>query len=141
TDRLVGSLARAEAAMRGDPAAERAGALADDLRKLAAGSGQVEAVMAAGAPSAAEGLAASERIQDVAFALREREIDPALCDALESALFELGDAFARPDAAAERTQSAAALLRSVEVNINALIALVAQSAQAESASCHTERAE
>jgi hypothetical protein len=79
TNRLVGSLARAEAAMRGDAAAERAGALADDLGKLAAAIGQVEAVMAAGAPSAAEGLAASERIQDVAFALREREIDPAHC--------------------------------------------------------------
>jgi hypothetical protein len=138
TDRLVGSLARAEAAMRGDATEKSPGALADDLAKLAAAIGQVEAMMTAGAPSAADGLAVSERIQDVAFALREREIDPALCDALESALFELGDAFARHDAAAERTQSAAALLRSVEANINALIALVAQSAQVELASADAE---
>lgn len=138
TDRLVGSLARAEAAMRGDATEKSPGAQADDLAKLAAAIGQVEAMMTAGAPSAADGLAVSERIEDVAFALREREIDPALCDALESALFELGDAFARHDAAAERTQSAAALLRSVEVNINALIALVAQSAQAELASADAE---
>jgi hypothetical protein len=137
-DRLVGSLARAEAAMRGDAAAESPGALADDLAKLAAAIGQVEAVMAAGASSAADGLAASERIQDVAFALRERRIDPALCDELESALFELGDAFARQDAAAERTQSAAALLRGVEANINALIALVTESAPAQPALADAE---
>jgi hypothetical protein len=138
TDRLVGSLARAEAAMRGDAAAESPGALADDLAKLAAAIGQVGAVIAASAPSAADGLAASERIQDVAFALREREIDPALCDELESALFELGEAFARHDAAVERTQSAAALLLGVEANINALIAFVAETAPAEPASAHAE---
>src|SRR5690349_13698222 len=69
TDRHVGSLARAEAAMRGDATEKSPGALADDLARLAAAIGQVEAMMTAGAPSAAEGLAASERIQDVAFAL------------------------------------------------------------------------
>jgi hypothetical protein len=141
TDRLVGSLARAGAAMRGDAVAQTPRPLADDLAKLAAAIGQVEAVMAASAPTAADGLAASERIQDVAFALREREIDTALCDSLESALFELGDAFARQDAAAERTQSAAALLRSVEANINTLIALVSESAQAEPASADAEPSE
>ena len=51
-------------------------------------------MIAAGGAPAAGGLAASERIQDIAFALREREIDSVLCEALESALFELGEAFA-----------------------------------------------
>ena len=137
-DQLVGSLARAEAAMRGDSAVQIPEAVADDLARLAAAIGQVKGMFAAGAPSAAGGLAASERIQDVAFALRERETDPELCDALESALFELGDAFAQHDAAAERVQSAAALLRGVEANINAMIALMAESVQAEPASADAE---
>ena len=126
TDRLVGSLARAEAALRGGAVAAMPNPLADDLAQLAAAIGQVEAVIAAGAAPAAGGLAASERIQDIAFALRERETNSVLCEALESALFELGEAFAQHDAAAERAQSAAALLRGLQASINAMIALAAR---------------
>jgi hypothetical protein len=133
TDRLVGSLARAEAALRGGAAAAMPNPFADDLAQLAAAIGQVEAVIAAGGAPAAGGLAASERIQDIAFALREREIDSVLCEALESALFELGDAFAQHDAAAERAQSAAALLRGLQASINAMIALAAPSSAAKPA--------
>lgn len=107
TDRLVGSLARAEAALRGGAAMAMPRAMADDLAQLAAAIGRIGAVIAANAVPAAGGLAASERIQDIAFALRERETDSTLCEALEVALLELGEAFAQHDAAAERAQSAA----------------------------------
>ncbi len=127
TDQLVSTLARAEAAMRGDAAAESPGASADDLAKLAAAIGQVEAMIAASVLPAAGGLAASKRIQDIAFALRQRETEPALCDELESALFDLGDAFAQQDSAAQRAQSAAALLRSLEASISTMVALAAGS--------------
>jgi hypothetical protein len=133
TQRLVGSLARAEAAVRGDAPAELPAAFARNLADLAAAIGQVEAVIAAGAAPAADGLAASERIQDIAFALREREIDAALCDALETALYELGEAFAHSDAAAERAQSAAALLRGLQASVSTMIALAAASPAAEPA--------
>ena len=106
---------------------------ADDLAQLAAAIGQVEAVIAAGGGPAAGGLAASERIQEIAFALREGETDSVLCEALESALFDLGEAFAQHDAAAERAQSAAALLRGLRASISAMIALAAPSSAAERA--------
>ena len=138
TDRLVGSLARAEAALRGGAAAATPNPHADDLAQLAAAIGQVEAVNAAGAAPAAGGLAASEHIQDIAFALRERETSSVLCEALESALFELGEAFAQHDAAAERAQSAAALMRGLQASINAVIALAAGSSRAEAAAFDAE---
>ena len=133
TDRLVGSLARAEAALRGGAAMAIPRALADDLAQLAAAIAQIEAVIAANAVPVAGGLAASERIQDIAFALRERETDSTLCEALEVALFELGEAFAQHDAAAERAQSAAALLRGLEASINAMITLAEASPSGEAA--------
>jgi hypothetical protein len=79
TDRLVGSLARAEAALRGGAAMAMPRALADDLAQLAAAIGQIESVIAANAAPAAGGLAAGERIQEIAVALRERETDSTLC--------------------------------------------------------------
>jgi hypothetical protein len=75
TDRLVDSLARAEAALRGGAVAAMPNPFADDLAQFAAAIGQVEAVIAAGGAPAAGGLAASERIQEIVFALRERETD------------------------------------------------------------------
>ena len=133
TDRLVDLLARAEAALRGGAVAAMPNPFADDLAQFAAAIGQVEAVIAAGGAPAAGGLAASERIQEIVFALRERETDLVLCEALESALFDLGEAFARHDAAAERAQSAAALLRGLQASISAMIALAAPSSAAERA--------
>jgi hypothetical protein len=138
TDRLVGSLARAEAALRGRAVAATPGASADDLAQLAVAIGQVEAVIAAGAAPAASGLAASERIQGIACVLRESGTDAALCEALESALFELGDALAQHDAAAERARSAAALLRGLQASINAMITLAAGSPGAEAAAADAE---
>jgi hypothetical protein len=138
TDRLVGSLARAEAALRGGAAMAMPRALADDLAQLAAAIGQIEAVIAANAAPVAGGLAASERIQDIALALRERETDSTLCEALEVALFELGEAFAQHDTAAERAQSAAALLRGLEASINAMITLAEASPSGEAATADAE---
>jgi hypothetical protein len=99
--------------------------LARDLIDLAAAIEWVEAELAASGTPAPDGLAAVERIQDIAFALRECEVDATLCDALEAAIRKLGDVVARSDAAAERVQSAAALLRIPARRINAMIALAA----------------
>jgi hypothetical protein len=99
--------------------------LARDLIDLAAAIEWVEAELAASGTPASDGLAAVERIQDIAFALRECEVDATLCDALEAAARKLSDVVARSDAVAERLQSAAALLRIPARRINAMIALAA----------------
>jgi hypothetical protein len=56
---------------------------------------------------------AVERIADVAMALRMRDVDSALCDALDASVREVGDAVVRHEAAATGALSAAALLRDV----------------------------
>ena len=58
----------------------------------------------------------------VAFALREREIDAVLCDGLDAAIREVGDAGALSDAAAERARNAADLVRDLAARINDMIA-------------------
>jgi hypothetical protein len=52
--------------------------------------------------------AAAERIQDIAFGLRERAVDPALCDALDAAAREISQALANGTPAA--VEDAAAVL-------------------------------
>jgi hypothetical protein len=84
--------------------------LADGLARVAATIRQIESVLKANGALALEVHFAIERIQDVAMALRMREVDTALCDTLEASIREVGDAIVRNDAAAARTQSAAALL-------------------------------
>jgi hypothetical protein len=54
-------------------------------------------------------------------ALRMREVDTALCDTLETSIREVGDAIVRNDAAAARTQGAAALLRDLGKRIDQLL--------------------
>ncbi len=75
TDVVVGAIARIEAAIRGDAAGT-------ELKYT---------------PDIA---AAADRIQDIAFQLRERAADAALCDALDAALREISEACA--DGAADR---------------------------------------
>lgn len=85
-------LSVASARMRSTKNAQPAG-LADELLDLAAAikwvegqvGGQVIAQVMASKASAGDGLAAVERIQDIAFALRECAVDAALCDALQAA--------------------------------------------------------
>ena len=84
--------------------------LADGLGRVSATIRQIESVLKANGALALEVHFAIERIQDVAMALRMREVDAALCDTLEASIREVGDAIVRNDAAAARTQGAAALL-------------------------------
>jgi len=122
TQRLLGAIARVETAVRDDfPAFAR------ELVDLAAAVGRVETEIAASGTPTPNGLLATERIQDIAFALREREVDAALCDALEAALRDLCEAFVRNDAA-ERAQNALALLRDVHDRLDAMIAAAAAGA-------------
>jgi hypothetical protein len=95
--------------------------LANGLARVAATIRQIEAVLKANGALALEVHFANERIQDVAMALRMREVDTALCDTLEASIREVGDAIVRNDAAAARTQGAAALLCDLGKRIDQLL--------------------
>jgi hypothetical protein len=121
--RLVGTISRLEAAMRANPPPQVSTTLTRGLADLAASLAQVEAILA-NSPSASDDLFAAERLEDIAMAVRQRQVEAALCDALEAAAREVGDALVRNNAAATRAVSAAALLRDVARRVDDMTALV-----------------
>src|SRR5271154_983333 len=78
------------------PAPIAAPALCRDLIEIAAAINRVEALVEGG-ESASDGYTAVERIRDIAFALREREFESALCDALDYAARSISEVFASSD--------------------------------------------
>jgi hypothetical protein len=124
TQKLVETIARFEAAMR-EPLQELPAAVSGRLADLVAAIEQIEAVLQPSGVVAPEVHFAVEHIQDVAMALRQREVEAALCDTLEAAIGAVGDAIVRSDAAAARAQGAVALLRDLARRSGDLIALVA----------------
>lgn len=124
--RLVSTIARLEAVMHDDPHPQIPAALARGLANLATTIEQIEAFLLAGGTSAPDVHFAVERIQDIAMALRQREVEAALCDTLEAAIREVGDALVSNDAAAGHAVSAAALLGDVARRVNDMIALAAR---------------
>jgi hypothetical protein len=93
------------------------------LTELLAALNHIAAEFAASATPTDSGLDAAERIQDVAFALRERGVDAVLGDALDAAAREISSVCAFNDAAAARARKAANLLRSLAGCVNDMIAL------------------
>jgi hypothetical protein len=122
--KLVDTIARFEAAMR-EPLQELPAAVSGQLADLVAAIEHVEAVLAPSGVVAPEVHFAVEHIQDIAMALRQREVEATLCDTLEAAIRAVGDAIVRNDAAAARAQGAVALLRDLARRGGDLIALVA----------------
>jgi hypothetical protein len=122
TRALLQTIARLEAAMRDAPSRVTAGLLRG-LADFAAAIKQIESMLAANEAPAPDVHFAVEHMQDIAMALRLREVEAALCDTLDAAIREVGDAIVRSDAAAARTHSAAALLRELARQINQMIAL------------------
>jgi len=93
------------------------------LTDLARAIEQSQTALSAISISAANDLLAVERIQDIGMALRRRDFEPALCEALEAAAREVGDAIVRNNAASAGTLSTASLLNDLLVPVNSLIAL------------------
>jgi len=121
TNGLLGTFNHANAVTRNDSPTEMATPLADGLADVAVTVRQIESILQANGPLAAEVHFAVERIHDVAMALRMREVDGALCDTLEASIREVGDAIVRNDAAAARAMSAAALLCDLSRRIDQMI--------------------
>ena len=106
-------------------------AFARALGDLAAAIGQIETVLAADEVSpAADVRFAAECIRDIATALRRRDVEAALCDALEAAMREIGGAIARDDTVAARTTGAAALLKELAQRVQVMIAMIGVGADA-----------
>lgn len=122
TLKLVNTVVRLEAAVRDNSARQIPVTLFRDLADLARAIAQSQALAAING-SAANDLLAVERIQDIATALHRREVEPALCDALEAAAREVGDAIVRNTAASAGMLGAASPLSDLLVSINNLIAL------------------
>ncbi len=120
---LVDTFARLEAVVR-EPV-DASTDVPSRLPDLLATIEQIEAVLRPGDTSASDVHFAVERIQDIAMALRQREVEPALCDTLEAAIREVGDAIVRNEATAARAQGATALLGDLARRVTDLIALAA----------------
>jgi hypothetical protein len=120
--KFASTIARLEAAMRDNPPAQMPAALARALTDSVAAIGQIEAVLAACVSSAPDVHFAVERIQDIAMALRQRDVEDALCDGLEAAIREVGDAIVRNDAASAGALHAAALLHELARRVDKAIA-------------------
>ena len=111
TRKLAGIIANLEAAMRVGLASQASHAFVRILTELIPALEQISAELARDTNSAADVHFAVERIQDIAMALRQRDVEAALCDGLDAEIREVGDAIVRNEAAEARAHNAAAQLR------------------------------
>ncbi|MGB7097243.1 MAG: hypothetical protein WBD95_00545 [Xanthobacteraceae bacterium] len=123
TRKFLSTVARLEAAMRDNPVQEIPVTIFRGLAALARAIEQSQAVLSSSSISVNNDLLAVERIQDIGMALRRRDVEPALCDALEVAAREVGDAMVRSNAASAGMLSAASLLSDLSASVANLIAL------------------
>jgi hypothetical protein len=118
---LVGTIARLESAMRDHQAPQIPDAMFRSLVEATQAFEQSGAIFSASGGSTANDLHAVEHIQDICMALRRRDVEPALCDALERSAREIGDAMVRGNAAAIGASSAASLLRDLLARVHELV--------------------
>ncbi len=119
--KLVSTAARLAAAVRDNPVQQIPAALFVALTGLARTIEQSRAALAASSVPAAIDLLAVERIHDIGMALRRRDVEPALCEALEMAAREVGDAIVRTNAALAGMVSAASLLNDLSASVRKLL--------------------
>jgi hypothetical protein len=118
TQRLLARIARLKSAtLEGSPT-EAPAAFVHALADVAVVIQQIEGMLSANASAAPDVYFAVERIQDIAMALRQREVDAVLCDSLEESIREIGDATVRHDAAVSRVAGAAALLHELAQRVD-----------------------
>jgi chemotaxis protein CheZ len=66
-------------------------------------------------------LAAAERVQEIAWTLREQGVDPAICDLIDSHATEVYTACSFQDLTGQRTRKVIEVLRFLEARIDAMI--------------------
>jgi hypothetical protein len=161
TQTLVGALACVEAAIRGEATPQtamspRVGALSQapaqpegaalsqsaaqsatvapascrDLIEIEAAINRVEALVA-GWTNGPDSHRAVDRIHDIAFALREREFESALCDALDYAAREISAELNSADTAAQRAGAARELLHDLAGRVKDMIEMAIEIQKAQ----------
>lgn len=128
TQRLRATLAPLKSTTLEGPPSEASASFAHALAAVATAIHQIENMLAANAGAAPDVYFAVERVQDIAMALRQREVDAVLCDGLEEAIREIGDATVRHDAAMSRVAGAAALLCELARRVDDMVTRGAASA-------------
>jgi hypothetical protein len=123
--KFVSIIARLEAAVHAGQPPHLLATLAEGFADLVAAIQRIEAVLSPSTQSTPDVHFAVERIQDIAAAVRSRDVEAALCDSLEAAIREVGDAIVRGDAAAAGALSAAHLLRDLARRAENMSALLA----------------
>jgi hypothetical protein len=96
--------------------------LCRDLIEIGSAVDRIEALVNGELP-AADGAGALERIRDIAFALRAREFESALCDALEYSARSISEILEFSDSTAQRGRTASELLHDLAGRIKELIEL------------------
>ena len=119
--KLVSTVARLESAMRDQRTPQIPTAMFHGLMEAARAVEQSGAASSTAGGSTADDLHAVERIEDICMALRRRDVEPALCDALETSAREIGDAMVRSNAAAIGASSTASLLHDLLARVHELV--------------------
>jgi hypothetical protein len=135
TSMILSAVGRIEAAIRGEEVSPDSSQLRLNLLDMAELIARTEAELAATKPEASPGsnggeaqagaraklLAATERVLDVVWTLREGDADGALCDALHTAASEIHAVAELQDYSALRAHKALQVLRHLQERIHALI--------------------
>jgi hypothetical protein len=111
TRKPADSVGGLEAAIRDNLASQGSHAFVRGLAELVAAIEQIGAGLASNGRLSTDTHFAVELIQDIAMALRQRDVEATLCDGLDAAIREVGDAIVRSDAADARADDAAGQLR------------------------------
>src|SRR2546423_15040743 len=147
TTMLLKALDRIEAAMRGERSVDSVDRIRFDLVEMARATArpmteiagikpdaehhgkfgeasvELDSVVQATEAATSDILACAERIQEMAWTLREQGVDAAVCDLLDVKATEVYTACSFQDLTGQRTRKVIGVLRYLEDRINAMIAI------------------
>jgi chemotaxis regulatin CheY-phosphate phosphatase CheZ len=90
-------------------------------KRLSNASEELDQIVEATETATSEILSAAEDVQEVAWTLREKGVDPAFCDRLDRHAIDIYTACSFQDITGQRTAKVVRLLRHVEQRIHAMI--------------------
>src|SRR5207302_8864794 len=96
---------------------------ADDHGKFGEASEELDSVVMATEAATSDILACAERIQEMAWTLREQGVEAEVCDLLDANATEVYTACSFQDLTGQRTRKVIGVLRYLEGRINAMIAI------------------
>src|ERR1043165_625803 len=96
---------------------------ADHHGKFGEASAELDSVVQATEAATSDILACAERIQEMAWTLREQGVDASVCDLLDAKATEVYTACSFQDLTGQRTRKVIGVLRYLEDRINAMIAI------------------